>query len=176
MPLTPYHFGPHACVSLPFYRYIDIPVFICANIAIDIEPMLVMTYNLDYPLHGYCHTLLIGGFVGLLFGTAAYPVRKLIKKIMDFIKLPYTPTYKKMTVSGILGTWFHVLVDSILYDDIRPFYPFRANPLLGILSLNTVYKICAVCFIPALLLYIYVAFIAKKTKSDPLSCQERYNR
>jgi len=162
MPFTPFHFGPHACVSLPLYRYLDIPIFIGANVAVDIEPLLVMTFDLDYPLHGYCHTLLIGGLVGLLFATVAYPFRHLIGKIIRLLRLPYAPSYGKMALSGVLGAWLHVLFDAPLYGDIRPFYPSQANPLFAVLSRSAVYSICAWCFVPALLVYVYVAFIAKR--------------
>jgi hypothetical protein len=56
MPFTPYHFGPHPCVALPLNRYIDIAVFIGANIMIELEPILVLTFKPNYPLQGYCHT------------------------------------------------------------------------------------------------------------------------
>ena len=166
MPFTPFHFGPHACVSLPFHRYLDIPVFMGANVAIDVEPLLVMTFNLDYPLHGYCHTLLIGGLVGLLFSTAAHPLRHFIGKVMKSLRLPYAPTYGRMALSGVLGAWLHVLFDAPLYYDIRPFFPLQANPLCGVLSHSAVYSICTACFAPALLLYVYVAFIARRTKAE----------
>jgi len=166
MPFTPFHFGPHACVSLPFYRYVDIPIFIGANVAVDVEPLLVLTYNLNYPLHGYCHTLLVGGLVGLVLATAAYPLRNQISKLMGFFRLPYAPTYLKMALSGIAGAWLHVLFDAFLYTDIRPLYPSEANPLYGVLSHRVVYIICSACFVPALLLYIYIAFIAKRTKVE----------
>jgi len=68
MPFTPFHFGAHACVAFPFNKKIDIPVFILANVAIDIEPLLVITLNLHYPLHGYAHTFIGAIFIGTLWG------------------------------------------------------------------------------------------------------------
>lgn len=153
-------------MSLPFYRYLDIPIFIGANVAIDVEPLLVTIYNLDYPAHGYCHTLLIGGLVGMLFATAAYPLRHLIGRAMDFLRLPYAPTYVKMVLSGVLGAWLHVLFDAPLHSDIRPFYPWQANPLYRVLSQDAVYIICSACFVPALVLYFYIASIPKGTKVE----------
>ena len=47
MPFTPFHFGPHACVAFAANKKIDIPVFILANIAVDIEPLSVMLFNLN---------------------------------------------------------------------------------------------------------------------------------
>ena len=75
MPFTPYHFGAHACASLPFRHQLDVPVFIAANVVIDLEPLLVLGLHLDYPVHGYAHTLLFGGAIGLGFGALAYPFR-----------------------------------------------------------------------------------------------------
>lgn len=162
MPFTPFHFGPHACISLSLYHRLDIPVFIGANIAVDIEPLLVILFNFNYPLHGYCHTLLIGGFVGFLFATALYPLRNIFKKIMNLLGLPYAPSYKNMVFSGILGVWVHILFDAFLYTDIRPFFPFRFNPLYSGVSMEMLYNICAVSFVPALAIYIYVVFITRK--------------
>jgi membrane-bound metal-dependent hydrolase YbcI (DUF457 family) len=161
MPFTPYHFGLHASVALPLHRYLDIPVFIGANVIVDFEPLLVMTFNLDYPLHGYCHTLLIGSLVGLAWAMAAYPLRQLIGKAMNSLRLPYAPTLAKMAVSGVVGVWLHVLFDAPIYYDIQPFYPIKANPFYGSLSLNAVYDICAACFVPALVMYVFHAFIRK---------------
>lgn len=158
MPFTPFHFVPSACVSLPLHRYLDVPIFIGANVVVDFEPLIVMKCGLDYPVHGYCHTLPIGGLIGCVLGILAYPCRNLIGSAMSMIRLPYSPALGKMVLSGMLGVWLHVLFDSVLYIDIRPLYPFNMNPVLGLLSSQTVYLICAVCFAPALVLYFFQAF------------------
>ena len=82
MPFTPFHFGPHASVAFPLNRWIDIPVFLAANIAVDMEPFIVMNWSLDYPLHGYCHTLLFGGLIGVLLGAASFPFCRVISRTM----------------------------------------------------------------------------------------------
>ncbi len=158
MPFTPFHFGPHACVALPLQRYVDVPIFIGANVAIDIEPLLVMIYRFDYPLHGYCHTLLFGSVVGLLLGFVVFPFCKLIEKAMSLLRLPYSTSLLKMTVSGMLGAWMHILFDMPLYRDIIPFYPLSANPLYGVLSAKVIYGICALLFLAGLVLYLYMMF------------------
>jgi membrane-bound metal-dependent hydrolase YbcI (DUF457 family) len=158
VPFTPFHFGPHACVSLPLHRYVDVPVFILANVVIDLEPLAVIVFNLNYPLHGYCHTLLLGGVLGLAWGAAAYPLRGLIGTAMNLVRLPYETSFAKLALSGLAGAWLHILFDSLLYHDIRPLWPSAANPLLGLLSHSTVYTLCAASFVPALILYVCVAF------------------
>jgi len=165
LPFTPFHFGPHAFASLPLRRFIVVPVFLGANLLIDVEPLLVMTFNLDYPGHGYCHTMLFGSLLGLLVATIGYALRHQLARFMAKIYLADTPTFHKMAVSGVLGIWLHVLFDAPLYSDIRPFYPLQVNPLLEVLPPGAVYGICGVCFVPAGLLYVYAVSGAKKART-----------
>ena len=78
MPFTPFHFGPSASVAFPLKKYIDIPVFVLANVVIDLEPLTVMVFNLSYPVHGFFHTLLGGIFIGTLWGLVAYSMKNFI--------------------------------------------------------------------------------------------------
>lgn len=156
MPFTPFHFGLHATIGLPLRRFIDVPVFILASIAVDLEPLAVMVFGLNYPLHGYCHTFLIGALVGLAWGAAAYWSRGILTAFMRTIRLEYEPTLRRALLSGILGVWLHILLDAPLYADIRPFYPVMQNPLYGLLSDSMIYSLCTVLFVPAGVIYILV--------------------
>ncbi|UCC94773.1 MAG: hydrolase [Candidatus Omnitrophota bacterium] len=153
MPVTPFHFGPAACIGLPSQKYIDLPVFILANVVVDIEPFLVVFFNLNYPMHGYCHTFLIGSCVGIIWALIAYWGRAILHNSMRLLRLQYNTNFRKIFISAILGVWFHVLLDAPLYPDIRPFYPLKANPLYGKMNELSVYLICTVLFIPAWILY-----------------------
>jgi len=164
MPFTPFHFGPHACVALPLHRYIDIPVFIGANVIVDIEPLMVMSFNLDYPLHGYCHTLLIGGLLGLLWAVIAFPLKPMFVAIMGFVRFPYNTTFLKMAISGITGVCLHVLFDATIYKEMNPFFPSSGNPLYGVSSYDALSRICLICFMPALTMYGFIAARNRKSK------------
>jgi membrane-bound metal-dependent hydrolase YbcI (DUF457 family) len=165
MPFTPFHFGPHISAALPLQRYIDVPIFIGANVTIDIEPLVVLVYNLNYPLHGYCHTFIYGIMVGFLLALVVFPFSKIIKKAMLMLRLPYTTNILKMVLSGILGVWMHILFDMPLYQDIKPFYPLSINPLYGIVSENAIYVTCVFLFLPAMAMYFYIVFV-KRIKTE----------
>lgn len=153
MPITPFHFGLNSCIALPLSKYIDFPVFILVNCIIDLEPLIVILFNLRYPVHGYCHTLLIGSFVGVLSAVLFYLGKDVLRKLMNFLRLSYETNFKKILISAILGIWLHVLLDALLYTDIRPFYPLTSNPLYDKIGFWEVYLICSILFIPAFLLY-----------------------
>ena len=41
MPFTPYHVGPSGFVGLVFGKWIDLPVFVLANVIVDVEVLAV---------------------------------------------------------------------------------------------------------------------------------------
>ena len=41
MPFTPYHFGPSGFFGLALKKWIDLPVFLLANVIIDVEVLLI---------------------------------------------------------------------------------------------------------------------------------------
>lgn len=156
MPFTPFHFGPSSCIAFPLQKYIDVPVFIFANIVVDIEPLIVIALNLNYPLHGYVHTFLIGSVVGIAWAIFSYAGQNIFQWIMKKVHLPYNTNFKKILISALLGVWFHVLLDAPIYFDIRPFYPFASNPLYGLMTNFLAYIVCGISFIPAVILYLYL--------------------
>ena len=167
MPFTPFHFGPSACVSLPMGRHLDVPVFILANVAIDLEPLSVTVFDLAYPYHGYCHTFVVGTLVGIAWALVAFSGRRLLTRLMAWLRLGYDTSLRKMLVSAVLGVWFHVLLDAPLYRDIRPFWPIAANPLYAVVSPRAVYGFCAVSFIPALALYTTCTIAFRRARAGP---------
>jgi len=157
MPFTPFHFGPSALIGLPLRRWIDIPVFVLANVVIDFEPLAVMVFGLDYPLHGYFHTFLIGGVLGLIWGLIAFAFKPIWQFFMLLFGLKYKPSLLIMMISGILGVWLHVFIDSFLYDQMNPFFPIKGNPFHAMIRYSRVFWICEASLIAAVVIYIWLA-------------------
>jgi hypothetical protein len=153
MPLTPFHFGPCALIALPIRRYIDLPVFILVNLYVDIEPYRVIFLGAPGPEHALWHTYTVGSLVGLACAALSYPLKGLFGKIMNRAGLLYETSFFKMLFSSLLGVWFHVTLDGILYSEMMPFYPLVKNPLYGLLSIEAVYILCTLAFIPAFIFY-----------------------
>jgi membrane-bound metal-dependent hydrolase YbcI (DUF457 family) len=153
MPFTPYHFGPSGLIGLPLNKYIDIPVFILANVIVDIEPLLVMVFYLDFPVHGICHTFFAGIVLGTLWALIAFPLRRFWSWGMHLFKLEYTTSLTKMIISGVLGIWFHVVIDGIIYKEMNPFWPIKGNPIYHIISYNSLFRICEVSCIAVIIIY-----------------------
>ena len=167
MPFTPYHFGPSGFIGLTLRKWLDIPVFVLANVIVDIEVLVIMLLGIGRPMHRYCHTFLIGAIVGIIWAVAAYPLRHLFKRLMQAFRIPYQTSLLKMLISGVLGMWLHVVIDSFCWWDVRPFWPLNANPFADLMTVKTVYLMCTISFLPAIVIYIIVvASQLRKNKGD----------
>lgn len=134
MPFTPYHFGPSGFIGLLFRRWIDVPVFIAANVLIDIEVLADQLLAPGGAVHQlwHFHTLLIGGLAGAIFGAIIYyyiPFRWLCEKSMAGIGLPSKATPLSMILAGTFGAWLHVFIDSFYHYDVQIFWPYRDNSI-----------------------------------------------
>lgn len=110
------------------------PVFIAANVLIDVEVIADRCFAPGWPVHQlwHLHTLLIGGIAGAIFGAIIYylkPLRWCSEKTMSLIALPGKSTLMSMLLAGLLGACFHVLVDSLYHCDVQIFWPKGNNPI-----------------------------------------------
>lgn len=169
MPFTPYHFGPSGFVGLVFKKWIDLPVFVLANVVVDVEVLIIQAFHLGWPIHRYAHTLLLGAVVGALWGVAAYPFKPVFNKIMHLFRIPYQSNLKMMVISGVLGVWLHVLIDGIYHFDVRVFWPDKTISLYRLvhpyLRARHIEIICLAFFVPAIILYILTVIKSKKNPS-----------
>jgi hypothetical protein len=157
MPFTLFHLGPALAIGLPLRKYVHVPTFIVANVILDVEPLLVMVFGLNYPLHGYLHTLLFAFMVGLLLAFVMFKLEGTMQPAYKWLLLETSNSYsvRAFILAGISGTMLHVLLDAPLYSDIHPFFPFTANPLLetGALAGMDILVLCIWMGIFALIFY-----------------------
>jgi membrane-bound metal-dependent hydrolase YbcI (DUF457 family) len=164
MPFTPYHLGPSGFVGLTLRKWIDVPVFVLANVVVDVEVLVARLLGAGWPIHRYAHTLLLGTAVGIIWAVAAYPLRNLFKRLMQTLRIPYQTSFRKMLVSGVLGVWLHVVIDAIYHPDVRLFWPAKAIPLYALLTRQQIKALCLVFFIAAIVLWALTAVSYSKRK------------
>jgi hypothetical protein len=168
MPFTPYHFGPSGFIGLGLNKWIDLPVFILANVVVDVEVLVVRWLGLGWPIHRYCHTLLGGAVVGALWGIAAYPLRHFFNGMMRVSHIPYETSLRKMVISGVLGVWLHVLIDGIYHSDVRVFWPHKSiwiqQTMKQHITRGQIEAICLLFLIAAFILYILMVIVFRKNR------------
>ncbi len=132
MPFTLLHLGPALILGYLLRFRVHWPTLIIASVIIDLEPLVVILLNLsDYPHHGYLHTFASAIFLGSLVGVVMWLIRDYFSKLFNLLALTESVSYSisDYVVAGFSGWFLHVLLDSPLYPDIRPFYPLGVNPL-----------------------------------------------
>ena len=134
-------------------RWIDIPVFVLANVIVDIEVLVIGLLGLGWPCHRYCHTLLFGAVAGAVWGVLAYKAKPALAWAMQQLRIPYKTGFWKMVISGVLGVWLHVFIDAIYHWDVRIFWPNRAIPLFRLISRGQLKVVCLAFFAAAVILY-----------------------
>ena len=154
MPITPYHIGPSALLGHSSSKIIDFPTLLVASVLPDIEPFVVLLFNLSYPSHGFFHGFLGGTVLALLTALPMYVFRYRMKDIMATLNLPHNSSFKVIFLSALLGIYFHVILDAFTHGSMKPFYPFESNPFLGVFSSIQVELFCIFGFVAAIVLYL----------------------
>jgi membrane-bound metal-dependent hydrolase YbcI (DUF457 family) len=133
MPITPFHFGPGAAIHSLAPRRISFAAFCAANVLTDVEPLYYMVTQ-QFPLHRFFHTYVGATVMGVL--TLA-----LLLLLRRWVQWQATPA--AIAVGAFIGTWSHVVLDSIMHTDITPLAPFsEANGLWHIISLVELHLYC----------------------------------
>jgi len=176
MPFTPFHLGPGLLFGLLLFGYIDFPTFLVASVIVDVEPFLVLTLNLSYPLHGFLHSFLGGTLLAFLLAAAMSKVRSSLSPLLSFFKLDQKLSFKSVLSAALFGVYLHILLDSPLYSDIRPFFPFDFNPFLSSSMFIgfEVYTLCTLSFIGGAVIYAIRLFLRRTVVNRPRSFKQDY--
>lgn len=143
MPFTPFHFGPGAAFYAAAPRQVSFLAFCAANLLIDVEPLYFIVTR-QFPVHRFVHTYV--GATVILLSTVALFAGAL--KLASIAPLPNTFGWKQLTIRAVvvgaaLGSYSHIVLDSLMHSDIRPFAPLNeANPLLHAVSLGILHWSC----------------------------------
>ncbi len=153
MPFTPFHMGAALIAKPAIRQHFSVLVFGVAQVAMDIEPMLGMIWGWPV-LHGPSHTILGALLIALVVAWLAPPLcNAILKKFntelghykLHWLQEPYPITRPAALTGAFFGTLSHVLLDSLIHHDIQPLAPFsNANPLMRLVSHDSVYQFCVV--------------------------------
>jgi len=144
MPFTPIHMGPGIFIKALLQGSFSLMVFGWAQIVMDIQPLVVLISGEGH-LHGFSHTY-IGATLLAVFSAITGKYLSEFGLIVLGISTKTTPikiTWVVVYLSAFIGTFTHVVLDSIMHSDLQPFYPFiDSNGLLGLVDVSILHKFC----------------------------------
>lgn len=164
MPFTPFHFGPALLFGLILYNYLDFPTFMIANVIIDVEPLIILTMGLNLPLHGFFHSFMGGTVISFILFFVMMRIRKFFEGLMGLFNLEQSWSQKSIVVAALSGVYLHIVLDSRLYTDIKPFFPSTWNPFFrdSMFSGFEVYGFCVFSALAGIILFFFKIIKARK--------------
>ena len=143
MPLTPIHMGPALAAKAIVPRHFSLLTFGLTQVVIDSEVAFYIVRG-DWPLHRHLHTYLGATAVAVLAVLLGRPLLERAIGLWNRLAVPDRQSILWMepripllaAVTGaVTGSYSQVLLDSVMYSDLRPFAPWSdTNGLLGIMS------------------------------------------
>nr|WP_277543807.1 DUF4184 family protein [Halomicroarcula sp. FL173] len=128
MPLTPFHLGPALLLGILLYRRLDLPTLLVGSVIVDVRAALVVFGPFDGPVHGILTTFAGGTMVALAVGSVVLVLPQSVQSVLNYTRLADTTSVSTIFGAAIVGVSSHVILDSFLYTDTRPFYPSAWNP------------------------------------------------
>jgi hypothetical protein len=155
MPFTPIHMGPGFAIKSILKKNFSLMVFGWSQIVIDIHPLIVILSDRG-TIHGFTHTYLGATLIAFFCALSGKYLGELGLKIMR--KKEYLPiNWNVAFISAFIGTYSHVLLDSVMHSDVIPFNPFwKSNILLSIVSVNTLHIFCLGTGLLGLVIYYLI--------------------
>jgi len=153
MPVTPFHFGPAAIVKSASSQWFSLTVFGLTQVIIDLEPLYYMAQGM-WPIHRFLHTYLGAAIVAVVAAVAGKPLCEWFLRLWNerlsdvqrrWLSVEPAITRGAAFAGSLFGGFSHILLDSVMHSDIRPFAPWSdTNGLLYAISIGTLYELCAV--------------------------------
>ncbi len=164
MPFTPIHMGPGILLKSLLQGSFSLMVFGWTQIVMDIQPLVVLITGKGH-LHGFTHTYLGATLIAVFSALSGKYLSEFGLWLIGFnkrtrINIPWWV----VVLSAFVGSFSHVLLDSIMHSDVEPFYPFVPdNSFLGLISISNLHKLCMYSGLIGAAIYYAVAWKTKET-------------
>jgi hypothetical protein len=169
MPFTPLHMGPGILVKAILQGSFSLMVFGWTQVVMDLQPLIVILTGEGH-LHGFTHTYVGATLIALFSAATGKHLSEWALGLIDLgdgrrmIRIRWWV----VIVSAFVGSYSHVVLDSIMHGDMEPLYPFSGdNRLLGWVSVSTLHEICIYSGLAGAILYALVWTFIRKDASRP---------
>jgi membrane-bound metal-dependent hydrolase YbcI (DUF457 family) len=154
-------------------RHFSLMVFGFSQVAMDIEP-LVRIIRGDALLHGFTHTYAGASLIALVSVAVGRPVCQFFLNywiagrdaaFLSWLRGPKLISWPAALAGAFVGTYGHVLLDSIMHSDMRPLAPLSdANGLLHVISVEGLHLLCLLGGILGFMLMLVLLLIGRRAR------------
>jgi hypothetical protein len=144
MPFTPIHMGPGIFIKSILRGSFSLMVFGWTQIVMDIQPLIVLISGAGH-LHGFSHTYIGATLIAIFAALTGKYFSEFGLKVLGLSKQDnqISIVWWVAFLSAFIGSFSHVLLDSIMHSDVEPFFPFTLdNQFLALMSVTALHKLC----------------------------------
>lgn len=151
--------GPGILLKAIFQGSFSLMVFGWTQIIMDIQPLVVIVTG-EGRLHGFTHTYIGATFIAAFSAfTGEYLADRVLLIVRGSAQSVLRISWSVAVVSAFIGSYSHIILDSIMHSDIEPLLPFsESNQLLGVISVSLLYKLCVYSGLLGGILYFIVNY------------------
>jgi len=168
MPFTPFHMGAGILIKSILQSSFSLMIFGWSQIVMDIQPLIALITE-EGKLHGFSHTYIGAILLALFSAVSGKHLSEFILKLLRIKKEnnPIIISWRVVFISASIGTFSHVILDSIMHSDMEPFYPISLlNPLLHTISVSQLHKILLYSGLVGAAVYYLVQYIIYKRSKN----------
>lgn len=149
--------GPGLLIKSILRGSFSLMIFGWSQILIDLQPLVAIVTG-SGPVHGFSHTYLGATLIGILAATTGKYLADTALRLVDgWVSKIFAMPLWVAVASGLIGTFSHVALDSMMHLDMSPLAPFaESNNLLGIVSVSALHRFCVFSGLLGALLYFGV--------------------
>ncbi len=162
MPFTPFHVGPAVPVKAILDKKFSLLVYAWAQVVMDLQPLIVILTGRGRT-HGITHTFAGAAVLGAVAVVTGKVLSEFVLNLLSFGKRPKVVIpWRVAILSGLVGTFSHVLLDALVYSDMSPFWPFTDEGFpIGVGSYEMI-AFCVVSGVVGLVVWGVVALVKRK--------------
>lgn len=153
-------------------RHFGFIAFGATQVVIDVETLYHLLRH-EWPLHRTVHTYVGASVVGAVVGVVSFAMGEMLinwwkrgkpLQVEPDAAKPRTFRRNAALLGGMIGGISHVLLDSIMHQDIQPLWPFtKANEMLGAINLASLHRGCVIAGLVGLAI-MFVNRISRTTE------------
>lgn len=163
IPLTPYHLGPGLLMKAILRGAFSLMVFGWTQALMDLQPLIVLISGRG-ELHGFTHTYLGATLIGLVAAVSGKPLFEwILSAAAPSARRPVSISWRTALISAALGSYSHVILDSVMHPDVHPLAPMSSsNPLPGLVSLPVLHDALIYSGVAGIALYLVVSILVSR--------------
>lgn len=163
MPFTPFHMGPGILIKALLQGSFSLMLFGWSQVVMDIQPLIVLLTGEGH-LHGFSHTYIGATLLAIFSVLSGKHLSEFGLKLVGVARKsnPVKISWWVAFVSAFIGTYTHVVLDSIMHSDVEPFYPLtQENNFLGLITVGELHQFCLYSALVGAAIYYSVQYAIK---------------